>query len=232
MRAIVTIFALFAIYAANAQYLLENWQAGNAVTLAEVEQFGVDNCFAVCQIDDKTFARMRGKSYKAQCTIPLSELRYIKALHVTQDGAILMGEMVVNRAIAQDVVTILRRLYEAEYPIERMVLVDEYNADDELSMRANNSSAFNYRHTPGGTRLSAHSRGMAVDINPLYNPYVKNYPDRVYVAPATATEYVNRHGAFPYKIDRDDLCCRLFLEHGFEWGGDYKTIKDYQHFEK
>ena len=232
MRAIVTIFALFAIYAANAQSLLENWQAGNAVTLAEVEQFGVDNCFVICQIDDKTFARMKGKSYKAECTIPRSELRYIKALHVTQDGAILMGEMVVNRAIAQDVVTILRRLYEAGYPIERMVLMDEYNADDELSMRANNSSAFNYRHTPGGTRLSAHSRGMAVDINPLYNPYVKKYPDRVYVAPATATEYVNRHGAFPYKIDRDDICCRLFLEHGFEWGGDYKTIKDYQHFEK
>lgn len=232
MRVIVTIFALFAIYAANAQALLENWKAGNAVTLAEVEQFGVDNCFAVCQIDDKTFARMRGKSYKAQCTIPRSELRYIKALHVTQDGTILMGEMVVNRAIAEDVVTILRTLYEVGYPIERMVLVDEYNADDELSMRANNSSAFNYRHTPGGTRLSAHSRGMAVDINPLYNPYVKKYPDRVYVAPSTATEYVNRHGAFPYKIERDDLCCRLFLEHGFEWGGDYKTIKDYQHFEK
>lgn len=232
MRVVVTIFALLALYVANAQSILENWTAGSTVTKAEVEQFGVDNCFKVCDIDDKTFARMQGKSYKAECTIPLSELRYIKALHVTQDGVILLGEMVVNRAIAQDVVAILRRLYEAGYPIERMVLVDEYNADDELSMRANNSSAFNYRHTPGGTRLSAHSRGMAVDINPLYNPYVKRYPDRVYVAPATATEYVNRHGAFPYKIDRDDLCCRLFLEHGFEWGGDYKTIKDYQHFEK
>ncbi len=232
MRVVVTIFALLAFYVANAQSILENWTAGSTVTKAEVEQFGVDNCFKVCDIDDKTFARMQGKSYKAECTIPLSELRHIKALHVTQDGVIMLGEMVVNRAIAQDVVTILRRLYEAGYPIERMVLVDEYNADDELSMRANNSSAFNYRHTPGGTRLSAHSRGMAVDINPLYNPYVKHYPDRVYVAPATATEYVNRHGAFPYKIDRDDLCCRLFLEHGFEWGGDYKTIKDYQHFEK
>ena len=231
-RIVIAVILLLLTYNSNAQKALECWMAGNAVTLAEIEQFGVDNCFAVCQIDDITFARMKGKSYKAECTIPRSELRYIKALHVTQDGAILMGEMVVNRAIAQDVVAILRRLYEAGYPIEKMVLVDEYNADDELSMRANNSSAFNYRHTPGGTRLSAHSRGMAVDINPLYNPYVKNYPDRVYVAPATATEYVNRHGAFPYKIDRDDLCCRLFLERGFEWGGDYKTIKDYQHFEK
>ena len=231
-RIVIAVILLLLTYNSNAQKALECWKAGNVVTLAEVEQFGVDNCFVVCQINDKTFARMRGKSYKAECTFPLSELRYIKALHVTQDGAILMGEMVVNRAIAQDVVTILRRLYEEEYPIERMVLVDEYNADDELSMRANNSSAFNYRHTPGGTRLSAHSRGMAVDINPLYNPYVKHYPDRTYVAPATARDYVNRYGAFPYKIEREDLCCRLFLEHGFEWGGDYKTIKDYQHFEK
>ena len=232
IRVIFTIFALLSVFTATAQPQLECWQAGRAVSKADVEQFGVDNCFKVCNIDDKTFARMKGKSYKAECTVPLSELRYIKALHITQEGAIMVGEMVVNRAIAEDVVTILRRLYEAGYPIERMVLVDEYNADDEASMRANNSSAFNYRHTPGGTRLSAHSRGMAVDINPLYNPYVKSFPDRIYVAPATATEYVNRYGAFPYKIERDDLCCRLFLEHGFEWGGDYKTIKDYQHFEK
>ena len=231
-RILVILFTLLSCSAIKAQQRLEYWQAGSTVTKAEVAQFGVDNCFKVCNIDDKTFARMKGKSYKSECTVPLSELRYIKALHITQEGAIMVGEMVVNRAIAEDVVTILRRLYQAGYPIERMVLVDEYNADDEASMRANNSSAFNYRHTPGGTRLSAHSRGMAVDINPLYNPYVKSYPDRIYVAPATATEYVNRYGAFPYKIERDDLCCRLFLEHGFEWGGDYKTIKDYQHFEK
>ena len=231
-RILFILFTLLSCSAIKAQQRLECWQAGSAVTKAEVAQFGIDNCFKICTIDDAVFARMKGKSYKAECTTPRSQLRYIKALHITQDGVIMLGEMVVNRAIAEDIVTILRYLYEAEYPIERMVLVDNYNADDEASMRANNSSAFNYRHTPGGTRLSAHSRGMAVDINPLYNPYVKHYPDRVYVAPATATEYVVRHGAFPYKIERDDLCCRLFLERGFEWGGDYKTIKDYQHFEK
>ena len=112
-RIVIAVILLLLTYNSNAQKALECWMAGNAVTLAEVEQFGVDNCFAVCQIDDKTFARMKGKSYKAECTIPRSELRYIKALHITQDGAILMGEMVVNRAIAENVVTILRRLYEA-----------------------------------------------------------------------------------------------------------------------
>ena len=113
-----------------------------------------------------------------------------------------------------------------------MVLVDNYNADDEASMTANNSSAFNYRTTPGGTKLSAHSRGMAVDINPLYNPYVKVRDGKTIVAPEAGRDFVERSGAFPYKIDRDDLCCQLFLERGFEWGGDYKSIKDYQHFEK
>ena len=230
-RVILLLFALAAI-SARAQSPLEQWRAGSVVAAADVARFGEDNCFAVIEIDDTIFSRMKGKSYKAECTIPLSELRYIKALHITLDGYIKLGEMVVNRAIAGDVLAILRALYKDGYPIEKMVLVDEYNADDEASMRDNNSSAFNYRHTPNSTRLSAHSRGMAVDINPLYNPYVKVYSDRTYVAPATATEYVNRYGAFPYKIERDDICCRLFLQYGFEWGGDYKSIKDYQHFEK
>ena len=230
-RVILLLFALAAI-TARAQSLFEPWRAGSVVTVADVARFGEDNCFAVIEIDDTIFSRMKGKSYKAECTIPLSELRYIKALHITLDGEVKLGEMVVNRTIADDILVILRALYKDGYPIEKMVLVDEYNADDEISMRDNNSSAFNYRHTPNGTRLSAHSRGMAVDINPLYNPYVKVYSDRTYIAPATATEYVNRYGAFPYKIERDDICCRFFLQYGFEWGGDYKSIKDYQHFEK
>ena len=230
-RVILLLFALAAI-TARAQSLFEPWRAGSVVTAEQVAFYGEDKCFTISDIDSVTFSRMRGKSYKAECTIPLSELRYLKALHITLDGEIRLGEMVVNVAIANDILTILRALYKDGYPIEKMVLVDEYNADDEVSMRDNNSSAFNYRHTPNGTRLSAHSRGMAVDINPLYNPYVKRYTDRTYVAPATATEYVVRNGPFPYKIERDDLCCRLFFKHGFEWGGDYKSIKDYQHFEK
>ena len=232
MRQIFLLLLTFVALTARAQSPLEQWKAGSVVTSAEIARFGEDNCFTVIEIDDATFNRMKGKSYKAECTIPRSELRYIKALHITLDGEIKLGEMVVNRAIADDILAILRALYKDGYPIEKMVLVDEYNADDEASMRDNNSSAFNYRHTPGGTRLSAHSRGMAVDINPLYNPYVKVYTDRTYVAPVTAVDYVDRNGPFPYKIERDDLCCRLFLQHGFEWGGDYKSIKDYQHFEK
>lgn len=227
-RAIFTLFCLLSLHIAHA----EQWRAGTEITTKEIATYGIEKFFCSEPISDAIFARMLGKSYKADCTIPRSELRYIKALYITLDGVIKRGEMVVNRAISDDIVAILRALFEAGYPIERMVLVDDYNADDEASMAANNSSAFNYRTTPGGTRLSAHSRGMAVDINPLYNPYVKVSNGKVIVAPKSATEYIERSGAFPYKIDGDELCCKLFKEHGFEWGGDYKTIKDYQHFEK
>lgn len=227
-RAIFTLLCLLSLHIAKG----EEWCAGTEVTTEEIATYGIENLFCAEPISDAVFARMQGKSYKAECTIPRSELRYIKALHITYDGVIKRGEMVVNRAISDDIVAILRALFEAGYPIERMVLVDDYNADDEASMAANNSSAFNYRTTPGGTRLSAHSRGMAVDINPLYNPYVKISGEKVVVAPKAAAAYIERSGPFPYKIDRHDICCRLFLTHGFEWGGDYKTIKDYQHFEK
>lgn len=228
MRAIILAILLLNAVAAKA----EGWSAGTTVTHHELERCGANSYFAVEPISDAVFARMEGKSYKAGCTIPRSELRYIRALHITAEGEIKRGEMVVNRAISDQVLTILRKLFEAKYPIERMVLVDDYNADDEASMAANNSSSFNYRTTPGGTRLSAHSRGMAIDINPLYNPYVKNSNGKVIVAPKSATAYIDRSGNFPYKITDDDICCRLFKEYGFEWGGEYKTIKDYQHFEK
>lgn len=230
----ITFFLLFSLFSlcSTAQYPFEPWSANISVNSSDIDKYGIDNCFAEEEISPAVFARMKGKSYKDECTIPLSELRYIKVLHITLEGDIKTGEMVANRAISRDLVAIFRALFEAGYPIERMVLVDNYNADDNASMRDNNSSAFNFRYIPTGGRLSAHSRGMAVDINPLYNPYVRERDGKITIAPIEGKDFVERSGAFPYKIDRDDLCCRLFLQYGFEWGGDYKTIKDYQHFEK
>ena len=219
---------LCALYTAQAQ----EWVAGTTVTPEQIAEQGVDSFFDSEPISDAIFERMRGKSYKADCTIPRSELRYIKALHITREGVTKRGEMVGHSAIIGDNVTILKQLYKAGYPIERMELVDNYGADDNRSMAANNSSAFNYRTTPGGTRLSAHSRGMAVDINPLYNPYIRRTESRTIIAPKEGSDFVDRSKKFAYKIERNDICCRLFLERGFEWGGDYKTIQDYQHFEK
>lgn len=143
----------------------------------------------------------------------------------------IVGEMVVNRAIANDVLEILRKLYDAHYPIERMHLIDDYGADDQRSMAANNSSSFNYRITTGSTKLSAHARGLAVDINPLYNPCRRTVGGKVVVEPRQGRKYLQREAKFPYKIAKGDLCYRLFTARGFIWGGNWRTVKDYQHFE-
>ncbi len=212
---------------------LEQWRAGDSVSEQSVKQFGENSAFRAEPISDAIFSRMKGRSYKDNCTVPLDSLRYLKVLHYDADGQIRLGELVCHRSISRDLIDIFRELYKACYPIERMVLIDEYEADDELSMRANNSSAFNFRFAAGSTKvLSSHSKGMAIDINPLYNPYVKVRDGYTIVQPSTARQYVDRSADFRYKIVAGDLCHRLFLEHGFEWGGAWRSLKDYQHFEK
>ena len=188
--------------------------------------------FYITEISDELFSEMQGKSYKADCTVPREDLRYLHVLHMGFDGQTKEGELVVNKAIAEDVLAIFRQLYEAEYPIEKVRLVDEYDADDEASMSDNNSSAFNFRFISHTTTISKHGLGMAVDINTLYNPYVKTVNGKLSIEPANAEAYVDRSGDFPHKIDHNDLCYKLFTRYGFTWGGDWTHSKDYQHFEK
>ena len=194
------------------------------------EESGQD--FYISEIPDAIFEKMQGKSYKADCTVPREDLRYLHVLHMGFDGQTKEGELVVNKAIAEDVLAIFEKLYEAGYPIEKVRLVDEYDADDEASMRDNNSSAFNFRFISHTTTISKHGLGLAVDINTLYNPYVKTVNGKLSIEPANAEVYVDRSGDFPYKIDHDDLCYKLFTGYGFTWGGDWEHSKDYQHFEK
>lgn len=230
------LFIAFTFAPANAdadRQALAEWRAGSKVSLAAVRQYGVDSCFVASKIDKPIYARMRGRSYKRGCTVPLSSLRYLRVLHYDSEGNIRLGEMVCANAISDDLLGIFRQLYEARYPIERMVLVDEYDADDERSMAANNTSCFNFRLVAGSRRLSKHSLGRAVDINPLYNPQVRRRQGKVSsVAPQAGLRYADRSLRLPMMIDRNDLCRRLFAERGFRWGGDWRNSKDYQHFEK
>lgn len=206
--------------------------AGQVVTCDEIRRSGVEAWFGVREIDDGTFARMQGNSYPADCSVPRDELRLVRVLHVDFEGATRVGELVCHRTIARELAELFRALYEAGYPIERMVLVDAYDADDERSMAANNTSCFNFRRIAGSNRLSKHAQGLAVDINPLYNPCVVRRDGRTIVQPAAGAPYADRSRSFPGRIDRDDLCYRLFRERGFTWGGDWRSLKDYQHFEK
>ena len=212
---------------------LTEWQAGRTVSQADIEAFGgIDKCFAAEPIPDGVWMRMQGKTYKENPYIGRDDLRHVRALHWDYDNQMHVGEMIVNKEIADRVVVILRQLFDAKYPIQRMLLPDVYDADDETQMRDNNSSCFCYRAIAGTTKLSKHARGLAVDINTLYNPYYKDCDDGTrFIQPATAEAYCDRSWDFPYKITHDDLCFRLFTEAGFEWGGDWTTCKDYQHFE-
>ena len=205
--------------------------AAEAESEKESEMTRIDKDFYITGITDEIFDRMKGKSFKDDCTVPREDLRYLHVLHKNIDGDVLEGEMVVNKYIAEDVLEILKELYEADYPIERMVLIDEYDADDEASMEDNNSSSFNFRLISHTNRVSKHGLGMAVGINTLYNPYTKVADGKRIIEPITGEPYLDRDASFPYKIEKGDLCYKLFTEHGFVWGGDWTNRKDYQHFE-
>ena len=165
--------------------------------------------------------------------VSYDDLRYVHVLHYDFDGNPAEGELICNEYIAQDLVEIFYELYYNEYQIERMVLIDEYDGDDTASMEDNNTSCFNYRVVEGTTHLSRHAYGLAVDINPLYNPYITYGKDGAeQVSPASALPYADRSNRFAYKIDKEDLCYKLFTDHGFTWGGNWNSSKDYQHFQK
>lgn len=213
--------------------ILEEWQVGKEVSAEDVRKYGTDRCFASMPISDAVFGRIYGNSYKKDCRVLRSSLRYLHLLHYTEDGRIKLGEMICHKDIADDLTDIFRKLFEAKYPIENMQLIDNYGADDIRSMEHNNTTCLNYRTVAGSKKLSNHSLGKAVDINPLYNPYVKRRQDGTYkVSPEKGRKYADRTKTFKYKIDRNDLAYRLFKQHGFRWGGDYRSLKDYQHFEK
>ena len=188
-----------------------------------------DTYFSTSRITADIFSRMKGKSYPDNCTLDLETLRYVTVGYINFDGILCKGELIVNTEIAEDVVSIFEELLKEEYPIESITLIDEYDADDNRSMAANNSSAFCYRVISGTDRLSNHSFGLAIDINPLYNPYIKSNGQ---VLPKEAEVFANRTITNPYYIISEDICVRIFKKYGFTWGGDWNTSKDYQHFEK
>ncbi|MBE5905285.1 MAG: M15 family metallopeptidase [Lachnospiraceae bacterium] len=184
----------------------------------------------ICE-GDEVYQRIIGRSYKENDEIALENLRYLTISYYGFDEETHQGEMIVNKDVAQKVLAIFEKLYAARYPIERMELVDEFDADDTKSMEANNTSAFNYRKIANSNQLSNHSYGRAIDINPLYNPYVYQYNGKLYVEPEAGRTYADRSKEFPHKIQKNDFCYRIFTEYGFTWGGDFQKRKDYQHFE-
>lgn len=213
----------------------------DSVSDADAENVSDTDAFYYTALSDKLIDRITGVSYPATETetaaealaIGYDELRYVHILHYDFNGEVTEGELICNESIADDLLEIFYELYRNEYQIEKVRLIDEYDGDDIASMEDNNTSCFNYRVVEGSSTLSKHALGVAIDINPLYNPYITYNADGTQnVSPASGAPYADRTQSFPYKIDENDLCYKLFIEHGFTWGGNWNSVKDYQHFQK
>lgn len=133
------------------------------------------------------------------------------------------GQLVVHEALAEEVRDIFQRLFEMQFPMQKIVPIVAYGWDDAVSMADNNTSAFNYRVIAGTNRLSHHATGRAIDINPLQNPYIGV---NGIAAPPGAVYNPAQQGTIT-----DDVVS-LFKSYGWEWGGDWSDRKDWQHFEK
>ena len=189
--------------------------------------------FSYSKLDAYTRARITGVTYRKNPYISYGDLRYVRVKHYDFKGNIKDGELIVNKKIASRTVKIFYELYKMKYPIGRMRLVDDYSGVDDVSMAANNTSAFNYRRIAGKKKLSNHSYGLAIDINPRINPYITASK----VSPANGRVYQNRNknsckGKYAkWMITSHSKIVKIFKKYGFTWGGDWTHSKDYQHFE-
>ena len=208
-----------------------NGEAGIVLEGEITEEIKEQN-FYVTTISEAMKTRiLQGISDTAQYEELLAQQAYVHVLHYDFEGKVKTGELLVYTGIAQSVLEIFQELYEAQYPIEKIRLVSEYGWDDAASMQDNNTSAFNFRTIAGTNDWSKHALGMAVDINPLYNPYVYRQGEFVSVHPKEGTTYADRTTDCAYYIQAGDVCYHAFVSRGFTWGGDWENPKDYQHFQ-
>lgn len=166
-------------------------------------------------------------TYKNGCPVSVDELTEVRFTHIDSSGLEALGAIIVNAAIAEPLVKVLETAYQVQFPIHKAVPIDyePYFGNDDASMADNNSSGFNYRVIAGTNRVSMHSLGLAVDINPAWNPYLQS--DGIWVPNA---EYVNRSVASPGMFHPDHPVVQEFVQNGFEWGGSWER-PDYHHFE-
>jgi len=170
--------------------------------------------------------RKRMVSWRPGCPVHITNLRLVTVTHWGFDGKVHTGKLVVNRDVTADIVTVMRKLYAARYPIRRLKLVDAYGASDYRSIEADNTSAFNCRYVDGTKRWSEHAYGRAIDVNPIENPYVSGGS----TSHPASRPYLDRSKRRKGMIHAGDAVVRAFASVGWGWGGSWAGAKDYQHF--
>lgn len=181
-------------------------------------------------IPEEIRTKMQDVTISDKSPVTFDDLSYLTLTYIGYDGESHIGNMVVANEIADEVIEIFKELYNIKFPIEKMRLPCEYDGVDEYSMRDNNTSAFNDRPIEGTGGLSFHQLGRAIDINPLVNPYIRFSDGEV--LPTTAHKYLDRTLDEMGMLTADSECVQIFKKHGWTWGGDWTSVKDYQHFEK
>lgn len=185
--------------------------------------------YQISAIPPAIVTEMQKYTWRSGCPVPLSDLAYIRLNYWGFDHKPHMGNLIVHKKLAEEVVTIFAELYQNKFPIERMDLMDVFKGDDDAACAANNTSAFNCRAKTGQPGVfSLHSYGVAIDINPLQNPYVKDGK----VLDKNAEKYIDRTYVAPGMILANDPTYQAFISKGWQWGGNWTSLKDYQHFEK
>lgn len=193
------------------------------------EKEGIEmGCFRAISLVEKYGDQLEQQVPLDSTIISYEELKYLTVLHHGYDGFVHVGELIVNASLADEVLEIFKELYLMGYPIEKMKVMSCYDGSDTLSMEDNNSSAFNFRYMTDGKKLSYHAYGLAIDLNPKVNPYVKEE----LVLPVNGKDYVDRDQCVLGLIKKNDAVYQLFKRYGWTWGGDWTSLKDYQHFEK
>ncbi|MBE5880072.1 MAG: M15 family metallopeptidase [Lachnospiraceae bacterium] len=225
---------------ARIEEVVAGWEtipAGTVLAEEEVDLSQKSNYFLAYEISDDVYGVINGKSFQEGTEVTLADIRYIKVLHYNFEHKLQVGELIVATALQEDFINIFMELLDAEYEIQTMYLADNYwtgdpTSTDSASIDENNTSAFLYRPATGSSKLSKHAYGRAIDINPQQNPYVSYKSGSPVWSHENANDYIDRTTGLPHVITHDDVCYQIFKKYGFTWGGDWNTIKDYQHFEK
>ena len=161
-----------------------------------------------------------------RCPVSSAQLHVLHVPYRGFDGGAHVGTLVVNRRVAGDVTTVFRRLYAARFPIRRMTPISAFHGNDDASMAADNTSGFNCRRAVGGSGWSMHAYGLAIDVNPVENPYLLNGK----VLPPAGRRYRDRARVRPGMAVSGGVLVRAFESVGWKWGGSWSGSPDYQHF--
>ncbi len=176
-----------------------------------------------------------GNTWKNKCPVSIEDLRYIRVNYYNFNGKIKTGELIMHKNVAKEITEIFKELYRIGYPIHRMTLVSDYEGNDYNSIENDNTSAFNCRNVTGGSKWSKHAYGLAIDINPIENPYLKKGKHSSHDKSIPFENRTHKNLAKTEDIAvllRNDRATQTFIKRGWIWGGDWKYIKDYQHFQK